>query len=84
MASGEVVFRSLLYFLSCEGSREDALERTHVLAPPGGLPVNNQTKGGSHPMPGWSFDAAVKNPDKVFIYATSTVFSAQLAAKFVR
>lgn len=40
ISSGEVLFRSLLYFLACEDPRNDELEGRHVLAPLEGLPVN--------------------------------------------
>ena len=82
VSHGEVLFRSLLHFLSCEDARRDELEGTHSYAPPSGLPVNNMTQGWSRAMPGWSMDAGVKSPDKVFVYCTSLVLSAKLAAKF--
>lgn len=81
VASGEVKFRSLSYFLACEhDERGDDLEGTRIYEPATGLEITKQT-GEKVRMQG-SFRSSVKEPDKLFIYSTSTLLSADLALKF--
>jgi hypothetical protein len=81
VASGEVMFRSLSYFLACEhDERGDDLEGTHVYEPAMGLEITKQT-GEKVRMQG-SFRSGVREPDKLFIFSTSTLLSADLAQKF--
>jgi hypothetical protein len=81
VASGEVKFRSLSYFLACEhDERGDDLEGTRIYEPATGLEITKQT-GEKVRMQG-SFRSSVKEPGKLFIYSTSTLLSADLALKF--
>ncbi len=81
VANGEVMFRSLSYFLACEhDERGDDLEGTHNYEPATGLEITKQT-GEKIRMQG-SFRSSVKEPDKLFIYSTSTLLSEGLALKF--
>jgi len=81
VANGEVMFRSLSYFLACEhDDRGDDLEGTRNYEPTTGLEITKQT-GEKVRMRG-SFRSSVKDPDKLFIYSTSTLLSADLARKF--
>ena len=79
---GEVLFRSLLYFLASEDARADELEGTHEYAPVGGLEITNHTQGWKRTTPGSSFRSSVKNPDKLFVFCTSQAFERDLAVKF--
>jgi len=81
VSNGEVLFRSLPYFLACEhDERGDDLEGTHAYEPETGLEITKQT-GEKLRMQG-SFRSSVKEPDKLFIYSTSTLLSADLARNF--
>jgi hypothetical protein len=81
VAGGEVMFRSLSYFLACEhDERGDDLEGTRSYEPATGLEITKQT-GEKVRMQG-SFRSSVREPDKLFIYSTSTLLSANLALKF--
>ena len=82
MQRGEVLFRSLLYFLASEDARADELEGTHEYAPVGGLEITNHTQGRKRTTPGSSFRSSVKDPDKLFVFCTSQAFERDLAMKF--
>ena len=74
---GEVLFRSLLYFLASEDARADELEGTHEYAPVSGLKITDHTQGWKRTVPGSSFRSSVKDPDKLF--CTSQAFERDLA-----
>ncbi|MFH1743516.1 MAG: hypothetical protein ABIH23_31310 [bacterium] len=81
VVNGEVLFRSLSFFLACEhDERGDDLEGTRTYEPATGLEITKQTGE----KLGWqgSFRSSVKEPDKLFIFSTSTLLSADLALKF--
>ncbi|HZT76013.1 MAG TPA: hypothetical protein VFA27_05105 [Vicinamibacterales bacterium] len=78
---GEVLFRSIPYFLACEDARRDELEGTHQYAP-GGLDITNHTRGFTSRLPGSSMQSSVKHPDQVFIFCASLVLKPELATKF--
>jgi len=81
VVSGEVKFRSLSYFLACEHEeRGDGLEGTRLYDPPTGLEITKQT--GEKITTRRSFQSSVKEPERLFIYSTSTLLSADLALKF--
>jgi len=81
VSNGEVLFRSLSYFLGCEhDERGDDMEGTRVYEPETGLEITKQT-GEKLKVQG-SFRSSVKEPNKLFIYSTSTLLSADLALKF--
>ena len=79
---GEVLFRSLLYFLASEDARADELEGTHEYAPVSGLEITDHTQGWKRTVPGSSFRSSVKDPDKLFVFCTSQAFERDLAVKF--
>lgn len=79
---GEVLFRSLLYFLACEDARADKLEGTRQYAPVGGLEVTNHTQGWNRTVPGSAFRSSVKNPEKLFVFCTSLALRRELADTF--
>ena len=81
VSKGEVLFRSLSYFLACEhDERGDNAEGIHIYEPEAGLEITKQT--GERLRIEGSFRSGVKEPDKLFIYSTSTLLSADLARKF--
>ena len=81
VANGEVLFRSLSFFLACEhDGRGDDLEGTRAYEPATGLEITKQT-GEKFRMQG-SFRSSIKEPDKLFIYSTSTQLNKDLALKF--
>ena len=81
VASGEVMFRSLSFFLACEDrERGDDLEGTRSYEPVTGLEITKQT-GEKLKMQG-AFRSSVKEPSELFIFSTSTLMSADLALKF--
>jgi hypothetical protein len=79
---GEVLFRSILYFVVCEEARRDELEGTHQYAPVGGLEVTNHTQGFTRVLPGFSMHSTVKHPDEVFVFCASHALKPELAVKF--
>jgi hypothetical protein len=81
VANGEVLFHSLPYFLACEhDERGDDLEGTHTYEPATGLDITMQT--GEKRRRQGSFRSSVKEPEKLFIFSTSTLLSADLAWRF--
>lgn len=81
LAEGEVLFRSLSYFLACEhDERGDDTEGVRVYEPERGLEITKQT-GERVILPG-SFRSGVREPDNLFIFSTSTFLSGALASKF--
>jgi len=81
VANGEVLCRSLSYFLACEhDERGDYLEGTRSYEPATGLEITKQT-GEKFKMQR-SFRSSVKEPDKLFICSTSIMLTADLAQKF--
>lgn len=58
---GEVLFRSLLYFLACEDARRDELEGTHQFAPVEGLEIHNETRGSGSRLLDGSLLSSVKH-----------------------
>jgi len=81
VTNGEVLFRSLSYFLACEhDERGDDLEGARIYKPATGLEITKQT--GERLRWQGSFRSSVKEPDKVFIFSTSTLLSADLARNF--
>lgn len=81
VSKGEVLFRSLSYFLACEhDERGDNMEGIRVYEPQTGLEITKQT-GEKLRMKG-AFRSSVKEPDKIFIFSTSTLLSIDLAQKF--
>jgi hypothetical protein len=79
---GEVLFRSILYFLACEDARRDELEGTHQYAPAGGLEVTRHSRGLNGPLPNSSMRSSVKHPEQVFIFCASRALKPELAIKF--
>jgi hypothetical protein len=79
---GEILFRSLLHFQSCEDARRDELEGTHQYESEGGLVINNQNRGFTRTIPASSLRSSFKAPEQAFVFCTSQSFSAELAAKF--
>lgn len=79
---GEVLFRSILYFLACEDARRDELEGTHQYAPVGGLDITTHSRGLTGPLPGSSMRSTVKHPEQVFIFCASRALKPELALKF--
>jgi hypothetical protein len=79
---GEVLFRSILYFLACEDARRDELEGTHQYARVGGIEVTNHTLGFTRVPPGFSMRSTVKHPDQVFVFCASHALKPELAEKF--
>ena len=82
MQRGEIVFRSILYFLACEDARRDKLEGAHQYAPAGGLDIVTHSRGQTGPLPGSSMRSAVKHPEQVFIFCASRALKPELATKF--
>jgi hypothetical protein len=81
VVNGEVLFRSLSYFIACENDeRGDDSEGTRIYEPATGLDITKQT-GGKVKFFG-SLRSSVKAADKLFICSMSTLFSADLARKF--
>jgi len=82
LSEGEVLFRSLAYFLACEDKRRDEFEGTHVYAPSGGLEITNRTQGWTRRIPLSEFRASAKNLDVLFVFCTSLELRPDLALKF--
>ena len=76
---GQILFRSLLYFLACEDARRDQLEGTHQYEPVDGLEITNQSRGGRHRMLGASVRSSVTHPDKLFVFCVSQRLAADPA-----
>lgn len=81
LSNGEVLFRSLSFFLACEqDQRGDKLEGIREYKPLAGLEITKQT-GERFNLPG-SFRPSVKYPERIFVFSTSMLLSADLALAF--
>ncbi len=80
---GELLFRSLSYFLDYEdeGVRQDENEGIAIYRPDGGLVINNHTQGIVHNLPDHAFEAEVGQRD-IFIYCLSRSFTDDLRQGF--
>ena len=79
---GQILFRSMLYFLACEDARRDELEGTHQYEPIDGLEITNKTRGSRQRVLGTSLRSSATHPDELFIFSTSQRLTVDLAAKF--
>jgi hypothetical protein len=79
---GEVMFNTLLYFLSCEDeARRDYLEDSNIYRPSNGLQIT-LTKTQQKLTDPRALISKVKNPHRVFIFCSSTENSDYLYKKF--
>ncbi len=79
---GEVLFRSVLYFLASEDARRDELEAMHQYAPVRGLDITNHTQRFRKTILGSSMRSSVKHPEQVFVFCASHVLTSELAVRF--
>ncbi len=79
---GEVLFRSLLFFLACEDSRRDELEGTRQYAPAGGFQITNHSRRWIRQIPGSAMHSSVRHRDGLFVFCASRTLTAALAQKF--
>jgi hypothetical protein len=81
LSNGELLFRSLSFFLACEQEqRGDKLEGIREYEPVAGLEITRQT-GERFTLSG-AFRSSVKYPDRIFVFSTSMLLSADLAVAF--
>jgi hypothetical protein len=79
---GELLFRSLSYFRSCEDAvRGDKNEGTAVFRPEGGLQVHNQTQGTTFTLPNHAFESAA-NQEEIFVFCLSRSCTERIRKEF--
>jgi hypothetical protein len=79
---GKVLFRPRSYFLACEDeSRRDSTEASNIFAPEDGLKITKLNYNENLTLD-IQLISSIPNPDQVFIYCSSTQFSAALFERF--